>query len=163
MPAKRIAFGNHEQSLSSRELREIKRTGVVFLDNSWREMDGLIIGGLTSAYVTDRRKGREKREPETKWLEKFAAVPGYHILLSHHPEYYPLIPDDVDLCLCGHAHGGQIRLFNHGLFAPGQGWLPKYTKGVYDVRMVVSAGLSNTAGVPRLFNPTEIVYVEGAE
>ena len=66
-----MSLGNHEQSLSSRELREIKRTGVVLLDNSWKEVDGLVIGGLTSAYVTDRRKGREKREPETKWLEKF--------------------------------------------------------------------------------------------
>ncbi len=159
-----LSLGNHEQSLSSRELREIKRTGVVFLDNSWREMDGLIIGGLTSAYVTDRRKGKQERTPETKWLDRFTAVPGYHILLAHHPEYWPEVKEKkIELMVCGHAHGGQIRLFNHGLFAPGQGWLPKYTKGVYDGRMVVSAGLSNTAGVPRLFNPTEIVYIEGAE
>jgi predicted MPP superfamily phosphohydrolase len=62
--------------------------------------------------------------------------------------------------LSGHAHGGQIRLFNRGLFAPGQGWWPKWTKGVYDHCLVVSTGLSNTASpIPRLFNPTEIVYV----
>ena len=57
-----------------------------------------------------------------------------------------------------HAHGGQIRLFGHGLFAPGQGWWPELTSGVHDGRLVISRGLSNTAAlVPRLFNPTEIV------
>lgn len=159
-----LSLGNHEQSLTTREIREIKRTGAVVLDNTWREMDGIVIGGLTSAYVTDRRRGKEDRVPETKWLKKFAAVPGFHILLSHHPEYYSFIPDAVDLILCGHAHGGQIRLFNHGLFAPGQGWFPKYTKGIYDDRMIVSAGLTNTAhGVPRLFNPTEVVFIDGKQ
>ena len=35
-------------------------------------------------------------------------------------------------------------------------------KGVYDGRLVVSAGLSNTTWVPRLFNPTEVVYIKGS-
>ena len=92
-------------------------------------------------------------------MAEYASVDGYHILLSHHPEYYPLVSDKVQLMLSGHAHGGQIRFFKRGLYAPGQGWLPKWTKGVYDNRLVVSAGLSNTASpIPRLFNPTEIVY-----
>ena len=162
-----MSLGNHEQGLETHDLREIRETGTVLLDNSWVKMDGIAIGGLTSAYVTERRKYGESRQhgehkPETKWLEAFAAADGYHILLSHHPEYYALIPEAVDLVLCGHAHGGQIRLFHHGLFAPGQGWWPKYTKGVYGGRMVVSAGLTNTArAVPRLFNPCEIVYVAG--
>ena len=156
-----LSLGNHEQYLTPREIQEIKKSGVIILDNTWREVNGLIIGGLTSAYVTDRRKGKKDYTPETKWLDRFTAVSGYHILLSHHPEYWPLIsPFPVDLCLCGHAHGGQWRVFGRGVYAPGQGMFPRWTKGIYDGRMVVSAGLSNTAGVPRLFNPTEIVYVE---
>ena len=36
----------------------------------------------------------------------------------------------------------------------------KLTKGVYD-KMIISTGLANTAGViPRLFNPTEIVFLD---
>ncbi len=155
-----LSLGNHEQGLTSREIREIRRTGTIVLDNKRREMNGIVIGGLTSGHVMRRRKGTEG--PDTKWLKKFAAEEGYHILLSHHPEYLPLVPEGIELILCGHAHGGQIRLFNHGLFAPGQGWWPKYTRGLYDGRMIVSAGLTNTARyVPRLFNPREIVYIEG--
>ena len=171
-----LSLGNHEQVLDQDDLRKIGNTGITVLDNSWVCRDGFVISGLTSAYVTNFRRmkpeasmrryprlqhiQKTERRPETDWLKEFATVPGYHILLSHHPEYYPLIPDSVELMLSGHAHGGQIRLFNRGLFAPGQGWLPKWTKGMYDQRLIVSAGLSNTASpIPRLFNPTEIVYV----
>jgi hypothetical protein len=95
--------------------------------------------------------------PDTEWLKD--SPEGYKVLLSHHPEYFGLIKDYADLILAGHSHGGQIRLFGHGLFAPGQGFLPKYSKGRYE-NMIVSAGLANTTWVPRLFNPTEIVIVE---
>ena len=70
----------------------------------------------------------------------------------------------IDLVLSGHAHGGQMRLFGHGLYAPGQGWLPEFTSGMYkgeNGSLVISRGLANTASpVPRIFNEQEIVYVE---
>jgi predicted MPP superfamily phosphohydrolase len=53
---------------------------------------------------------------------------------------------------------GQIRLFSHGLFAPGQGFLPEYTSGIHR-NLVITRGLSNPAMVPRLFNPVEIIYI----
>jgi predicted MPP superfamily phosphohydrolase len=101
---------------------------------------------------------RDKKEPDTEWLKD--CPDGYKILLSHHPEYYPLIEPYADLILSGHAHGGQFRLFGRGLFAPGQGFLPRYSKGMYG-KMCVSAGLTNTTWVPRINNPTELVIVEG--
>ena len=100
------------------------------------------------------------------YYDDYAAAEGYHILLSHHPEYILYVPSSVELMLSGHAHGGQWRVFNPfkrewvGVFSPGQGLWPKYTKGVYDGRLVISAGLSNTASVPRFFNPTQLVYIE---
>ena len=155
------------------------------------ENNQIILAGLTSAYVTDYRRfltslpasvtastRYPKRDtisgirgavtasqhvPDTAWLQSFAAdsPDAFHVLLSHHPEYFPLVPSSVDLVLSGHAHGGQFRVFNHGVFAPGQGFWPRYTKGVYERnRLVVSAGLSNTASFPRFFNPTEIVFIE---
>ena len=178
-----LSLGNHEWMLDQEDIETISSTGVVVLDNSWVEKDGLVIAGLTSGYVTDYRRFRatqpselryprkesisgiggaiSRHTPETGWLDQFCSIPGYHILLSHHPEYYPHIPPAVDLILSGHAHGGQWRIFGHGVWSPGQGWWPKYTEGVHENRMIISAGLSNTARIPRLFNPVEIVYIEG--
>ena len=109
------------------------------------------IGGAVTA---------SQHRPDTAWLDDFAAQPGLKVCLSHHPEYFPLIPRVVDLMLSGHAHGGQWRFFGHGVWSPGQGFLPRWTKCVYEGRLVVSAVLANTASVPRPFNPTEVVYVE---
>ena len=180
-----LSLGNHEQMLDPADINEIEKAGVTVLDNNWIAKDGLVIGGLTSAYVTDYRKAVEgirsdrnrypkkesiegmkgittasQRVPDTSWLKDFSSAPGFHILLSHQPEYFPLIPSSIELTLSGHAHGGQWRILGRGVFAPGQGLWPKWTKGVYDGRLVVSAGLSNTASVPRFFNPTECVYLE---
>ncbi len=175
-----LSLGNHEQMLDEEDISSIRQTGVTVLDNEWRKVGNIVIGGLTSEYVTvyqEFRKGQhgaryprkesissEGRKPRTDWLAEYVEQPGYHILLSHHPEYYPLIPEKVELVLSGHAHGGQWNYYSFrrkrpcGVFAPGQGFFPKYTSGIYD-RMIVSRGLSNTARIPRIFNPTEIVYV----
>jgi len=170
-----VSLGNHEQVLDEEDIRKIGRTGVTVLDNSWVRRDRWVVGGLTSACVTEWRRAlpadspqrypkvqhiQRAKDPETSWLEDFAKEEGFHILLSHHPEYFPFVPEGIELMLSGHAHGGQIRLFGRGLFAPGQGWLPKMTKGLYHDRLIVSAGLCNTASpISRLFNPTEVVFV----
>ncbi len=101
-----------------------------------------------------------ERVPDTSWLADFTAQEGYRVVLSHHPEYFPLVPDAVNLVFSGHAHGGQWRIMGHGLFAPGQGFWAKWTRGVYEGRLVVSAGLINTTRVPRICNPTEVVFIE---
>ena len=109
------------------------------------------------------------QESDYAWIDTFVKVPRYRILLSHHPEYWcleepMLINRNIDLVLSGHAHGGQFRLFGQGFFAPGQGWFPKYTSGIHHGkrgRMIISKGMANTVMVaPRLFNPTEVVYIE---
>ena len=86
------------------------------------------------------------------------------LLLSHRPEYFELYQDyPIDLALTGHAHGGQIRLPGvGGLYAPGQGWFPKYTSGVFRqgrLSMVVSRGLGNSILPLRVFDPPELVTV----
>ena len=179
-----LSLGNHEQYLDVEDLNLIRATGVTILDNRWVKRDGLVIGGLTSgsvlAYRSLRRDAGEGRYPrvdwrstqvaklpDTAWLTAFAAAPGFHILLSHHPEYFPRVPESVELVLSGHAHGGQWRFYNplrrrwDGVFAPGQGLWPRWTKGLYDGRLLVSPGLSNPTRVPRLFNPTQVVYARG--
>ena len=172
-----VSLGNHERKIGDEDISRIQKTGAIVVDNGWAVHDDLAIGGLTSVSVCNFRESRKgtkeshphtpgnKKEikPNTAWLNAFENSEGYRILLCHHPEYYPayLCGRNIDLILSGHTHGGQIRLFGRGLYAPGQGWLPKYAGGVYDGKLVVSRGLANTAKpIPRLFNPVEVVYVK---
>lgn len=89
----------------------------------------------------------------------------FTILLSHRPELAALYRDaGFDLALAGHVHGGQVRvpLLLNGLFAPNQGWFPKFAGGRYDLggtTVIVSRGLENW-GLPRVFNPPELVIVD---
>ncbi len=172
-----VSLGNHEWMLSETDKSMIRKTGVTLLDNEWTEHSGMFIAGLTSsgvsAYAAFRKcksevypewnhfNSPQRSEPLVDWLDGFEKQPGFKLLMSHHPEYYPkyLKNRAVSLVLSGHAHGGQIRLFGRGLYAPGQGILPRYTSGRYG-KMIVSRGLSNTAEpIPRLFNRREIVYI----
>ncbi len=185
-----ISLGNHEWLLSPTDFRAMRSTGALLLDNEWirDEHTGLLIGGLTSGMVMDYRRFRRKHDPgirypeekrhidgvqlhpDVRWLKKFEQQQGYKVLLCHHPECWsleePLLRDHpIDLVLAGHAHGGQIRLFGHGLYSPGQGFLPRYTEGVFKGphgNLVISTGLANTAPfpIPRLFNPREVVTVD---
>jgi predicted MPP superfamily phosphohydrolase len=83
------------------------------------------------------------------------------ILLSHRPELFELYKEkNIDLILCGHAHGGQIRLpFIGGIMAPNQGLFPKYDGGEYnynEVNMIVNRGLGNSIAPIRVFNKPEV-------
>jgi len=91
----------------------------------------------------------------------------YSILISHRPEYFPSYEEtDFDLVLAGHAHGGQWRIpfLLNGLYSPGEGMFPQYAGGEYDsgdLTMIVSRGLSKISrGIPRFFNPTEVVVID---
>ena len=86
--------------------------------------------------------------------------------MAHRPDF---IEDysrlGFDLVLSGHTHGGQVRIpfLLNGLYAPNQGYFPKYAGGLYDVggtRLLVSRGLSYYPELPRIFNPPEIVLME---
>lgn len=88
----------------------------------------------------------------------------FTILLAHRPE---LIDEyskwGIDLVLSGHAHGGQIRLPGiGGLYAPEQGFFPRYTSGNYtmgDTEMIVSRGIGNSAFPLRVNDRPEVVIV----
>ena len=150
-----FAPGNHEMKHPERKkvIRLIRKTGVHWLYNSLEYYEEFTIGGL----VRESRK-----QVRTEVLDRMERESGYRLLLCHHPEVYRdrVAGRAIHLTLSGHAHGGQVRIFGQGLYAPGQGLFPKLTHGVYDDgRLIVSSGLTNGARVPRFNDPCEMVLL----
>ncbi len=88
----------------------------------------------------------------------------YKILLSHRPEVFnTYVEKNINLVLCGHAHGGQFRFpFLGGIVAPNQGLFPKYDSGIYgkeSTTMVVSRGIGNSIIPVRFNNRPEVVMI----
>lgn len=154
--------GNHEHRMSVEKqtafFRALEDAGVIVLRN---EAVSLGMGEGFRLVGVDCSQGR------TDTLRALMAdrpPEELNILLSHKPhyaEYYRRA--GVDLVLSGHAHGGQVRLPGlGGLYAPGQGPLPKYTAGMYRLGgtvMCVSRGLGNSCAPLRVGNKPELVTV----
>ncbi|MGE4247249.1 MAG: metallophosphoesterase [Parvibaculaceae bacterium] len=84
------------------------------------------------------------------------------ILLAHEPDIFPAVPDRVALTLCGHTHGGQVRLFGYSPVVPSSfGNRYAYGQIVEDGRhLVVSGGLGCSIFPVRFGVPPEIMVVE---
>lgn len=87
-----------------------------------------------------------------------------HVLVAHEPDVLlDLQTGDTDLLLTGHTHGGQVRLPLIGFL-----WVPSRTRRVAchgkclvnGVKAIVSNGLGQSYGRPRLFTPPQILVVE---
>lgn len=154
------SLGNHEKQLTEAEINDLYRSKAVVVDNNYVNITAdLYIGGLSSGRNYHDKKASQK--PDISFIAEFEKVSGFKILLSHHPEYYePFLKDkDIDLIISGHAHGGQVRIGNQGLYSPGQGLFPKYTSGIHEGKLIVSRGITGTELFPRINNKPEIVYI----
>lgn len=165
--------GNHEcWTFRVDEIKDmIRGYGVTVLEQSWTALTvngaELIICGVDDPYIEliddDDRSWEQMMHDAFDGLDD---VPGYRILLAHRPERFRTYQRfGFDLVLSGHAHGGQVRIpfILNGLYAPGQGWFPRYAGGVYrhgDMMQVVSRGLSYNEKLPRIFNPPEVVVID---
>ena len=150
------SVGNHERKFKRREayMQKVAESRVVLLDNESTDFQGIRIGGLSSA----------REEPDLAFLDRFEKEDGYRLLLCHHPEVWRDYVDgrEIDLTLCGHAHGGQMQFFGRGLYAPGQGVFPKLTHGLHGGgKMLLSRGMTNAAKprFPRINNPCELIIL----
>jgi hypothetical protein len=166
--------GNHETKLRDLEgfLERARGAGALVLESDSVTVpfgDGEII------FVGMADRGQSSITPQ--WLETeaqkaFAEVmPGsFVVLLVHRPEvftHYALLP--ANLILAGHAHGGQFRLpLIGGLYAPGQGFFPRFDSGLYRSEasgeaagpvIIVSRGLGNSIFPQRLFNRPDVRLV----
>lgn len=164
--------GNHE--IWTREVAKVKnlfkKYGVKVLENNYEEVSikgiELIIAGAEDPDIIPYER------PDSNWYDEVEKgllgvdnKDGYKILLSHRPElvnFYTTL--NYDMVLSGHAHGGQVRIpfILNGLYAPHQGFFPKYAGGVYEhenYTHVVSRGASFNPRLPRIFNPPEVVSI----
>lgn len=98
--------------------------------------------------------------------------PGHlKLLLCHEPYLFSQFPADspwADLTLCGHTHGGGVRVpYLGALYEREYGLLPDLSAtslihGLYTISnapLVVSSGLSKRSG-PRFNNPPELVILD---
>ena len=158
--------GNHEWSAGILEQLDqiFNRRGVRRLRNEYLplERNG---GVIVLAGVEDPNGWKDMERPDALAARLRAEYPDeFTLLLGHRndwPEKYPALP--VDLILCGHAHGGLVRLPGlGGLLGSGYTLFPDWTAGVYasgSYRMVASRGLGNSTPIPRFLNNPELVCV----
>lgn len=89
----------------------------------------------------------------------------YDILLTHSPKYGDsYFKWGADLILCGHYHGGIMRLTRHcGLFSPQGGLFPGFCCGDFSRKsqhMLVSAGMGEHTIPIRIHNPRELLVID---
>lgn len=165
--------GNHEiKSGCYKELSHLlKEAGVNMLDNRSmiiNQIGGYIgLFGLPDISYYGYESAAEKEKAKLRLKHALKGLTSGHesslnILLTHRPELLSLFSGcGIDIVMSGHAHGGQMRLpLLGGLYAPGQGVLPKYTSGMYHkygMALVVSRGLGNSLFPLRIFDPPEVV------
>ena len=126
-----------------------------------RSNDKIIIAGVDDPSFDKTTKNEAYVMDKT--LQSLDLSNDFNILLSHRPELFNVYATQkIDVVLCGHAHGGQFRIFGKGIYAPQQGFLPRFTSSIHeknDTKMVVSKGISNSAFPFRFNNCPELVVV----
>ncbi len=179
-----LSCGNHDESLfgsgcefylgsDERTIRErLESTGVIILDNEYvdTELSGqsLRIGGtIEYGFPLDSNPEGWATSSAFTFLSDFCNTDRYKLLLCHRPDSF-IFGDaakiwDIDLVLSGHTHNGVVALpWGQAIYAPDQGFLPQYARGSFEIdkiHMIISGGLAGSQGVPRVFNPPEIVKI----
>lgn len=184
--------GNHELRMEYYEelsdynnkfIEEMTGAGVRFLHNDFVDpvkdrhggrSSGVVLQGLELPMKFYEKFKRTRLTPEelTSLIGK-ADREAYTVLLSHIPVYFPQYAQwGCDLCLCGHVHGGLMRLpFIGGVMGTRPNLFPKYSGGQYFYRvtegkeehlssMILTCGLGMHTLPVRIFNPGEVSVIE---
>lgn len=152
--------GNHDhwQGNLPGVLAMLTRHGVTVLDDRHTTLDGewgkLDVIGTDDYYTRNGNLAEAIRgtRPEA-----------YQLVLTHAPEIHTVLGSSTaDLAICGHTHGGQIRIPGVGaIVAPGQPYFPEWDKGLYDVgkaKLYIDSGVGQTVPV-RLLDQSQISLI----
>lgn len=167
-------YGNHETRMKNRipknrlytaYMESIKDAGIVHLNDKTSKLHdkGIVIAGNEICEEAYDKKNKTKFElcKNVSDFEKDT----FNILVSHAPDFFDeYCKTGADVVLCGHNHGGTVRLpFIGGIVTRDFKLFPKYSYGIYEknnTKMILTAGLGDHTIHFRLFNRPEIVIIE---
>jgi uncharacterized protein len=97
--------------------------------------------------------------------EAHGDYPGFDIALHHTPDSIEELAGRVDLYLCGHTHGGQVRMPFFGAVITLSKFWKRYEMGRYEVggtTLYVNRGIGAEGGVPRIrfLAPPELAVID---
>lgn len=157
--------GNHEYadySFLKQFNKKMKDNGFICLDGIGKTIKirgkELYLAGLKDPNAYEKTTDVMVKE-RIEMLETQSKA--FKILLTHRAIYTPIYnQSNFDLILCGHAHGGVIGIpfTSRGLYATGEGFFPKYVKGMHG-KTYISQGLGPCRFFTRLFNHPRMSYI----
>lgn len=173
-----VSYGNHEANYEIRYNKNIgslyEKAGASVLDFAYEEIEingqKIRLGGIYGYCLAEKYKSNATKAGEVDFLKNAQDTNLYSILMCHLPVTWILNNSlnewGFSLVLCGHAHGGQIRIpFVGGLYAPDQGYFVGKEEGLYysddhEKIMALTRGLGNTEKIPRVNNLPEIMVLD---
>lgn len=159
--------GNHESNLMYEQGSPLEslltELGVHYLV-TWSEetvvgKTPFLIGGLNTSPEGFSTYG-------AAFMDEYQESAAFKLLISHYPTlYYDVLADAaVDLAVCGHLHGGQVRLpLLGGLYHGDTGFFPAYSGGMYQLTrgtLFVSRGMGGHGRFPRINNRPELAVID---
>ena len=137
--------GNHEyMSNNIQAIREeLASYGVIILSDNYTIIEiknnEIVIAGIEDPYkLLYEVPNYNQNDSMERAFRELDEISLYKILIAHRPE---MIEDykkySFDLILSGHTHGGQVKIpyIMDGLYAPNQGFFPKYAGGIYTLEI----------------------------
>ena len=160
-------FGNHDYPCYQALARELSINGVQTLANSTTEIShngaSLQLVGIHDPYWTKNNPG--------SWLQTDwnATLAGWNsakttVLLSHSPGALDKAAAvQISLILCGHTHGGQVKLPLVGAPTAGSGVLfDRQVQGLFkkgNTQLYINRGLGTTALPLRFLSRPEVAFI----
>lgn len=146
-------IGNHDACFDKYTIKKaLEDAGITVLNNSSTKFENIYISGVGNKKVTPDEIISALENTESK-----------RILLSHTPDVYYDVKEDVDLILAGHVHGGQVRIPFFGAIICPSKYGTKFSCGDIQEtqnRMIVTKGLGCSILNVRFCDIPEIVLLE---
>jgi predicted MPP superfamily phosphohydrolase len=162
-------LGNHDWWTDPEGVRQgLARNGIPVFENEalkLRAPDGLEfwLAGLGDQLARGNRRGGYEGVHDLPKTMRAITDDAPAILLAHEPDIFPEVSDRVSLTLCGHTHGGQVRIPFIGAPVVPSRYGQRYAYGhVVEAgrHLVISAGLGCTQLPVRFGSPPEIVVLD---